>query len=84
MSFTDSLFKFIGSRWFTFFLGLALIAALPFTWHNFTVIQQAGQLAKFWYLIAVFVINVLSVLLCAYKFMSSFGKKQPTIENKEW
>jgi hypothetical protein len=83
MSFTDKVLTFLGSKWFTLFLGLALIVALPFTWHNFKVLQEAGQLAKYWYLTLVFIINILSVFLCVYKFMGTLGKKKPVIA-EEW
>jgi type VI protein secretion system component VasK len=84
MSFTDQMFKFIGSRWFTFFLGLALIAAIPFTWHNFQVVQAAGQAAKFWWVIAILIINIISIIMCIYKFMTSFGKKNQIQKAEEW
>lgn len=84
MTMMDSVFKFIGSKWFTFFLGIGLIALLPFTWHNFSVVQQAGQLSKFWYLIAVFIINIISIALCAYKFMVALGNKNQVQKSAEW
>jgi hypothetical protein len=85
MSATDSFFKFIGSKWFILVLGIGLIIALPFTWHNLKVVFSAGQAGKYWYLVGVFIINALSVLLCSYKFMSLLTKKSnQTPASSEW
>ncbi len=55
---------------------------LPFTWHNFLVVYKAGQMASFWWIVAVFTINVLSIGLCVYKFMGAISKKETRVE--EW
>jgi hypothetical protein len=80
MTAIDSALKFVGSKWFTLILGIGLACVLPFTWHNFLVVQQAGQLTKYWWLVAVFILNVISVLLAIYKFMSQLSKKKPIVQ----
>lgn len=75
---------FISSKWFVLFLGLGLMAALPSTWHNLTVVFKAGQMAKYWWIVAVFACNVLAVGFAAYKFMSLMEKKSPVATQQEW
>ncbi|MCK9430201.1 MAG: hypothetical protein M0R17_09380 [Candidatus Omnitrophica bacterium] len=83
MSLGDNILKFLGSKWFTLILGLAMVVVLPFTWHNFKVVQAAGQLVKFWWVVAVLIINAISIFFCAYKFLGSLNKKdQP--KSEEW
>jgi len=83
MALMDTVLKFIGSKWFTLILGLVLMGVLPFTYHNFMVVYSAGQMSKFWWIVAVFIINVLSVGLCVYKFMGQL-KAKPQISNQSW
>lgn len=82
MALMDSLLKFISTKWFILCLGLALIGALPFTFHNFQVVWESGQLSRFWWVITVFIFNILSVIMCVYKFMSMVGKKE--VAQSEW
>jgi len=85
MTAMDSIFKFIGSKWFLLFLGIGMAILLPFTWHNLKVVFEAGEAGKYWYLVAVFIINALTVLLCAYKFMGAITKKDSTPTTlQEW
>jgi mannitol-specific phosphotransferase system IIBC component len=83
MTAMDSTLKFLGSKWFTLILGIALMCVLPFTYHNFEVVYKAGQMSGFWYLVAVFLINIIGIVLCIYKFMGSLGKKD-VIQTQEW
>lgn len=77
MGMLDGVLRFIGSKWFVFILGLTLIGTLPFTYHNFTVVYEKGQMSQFWWIVAVFIINIISIGLCVYKFMSLIGKPKP-------
>jgi hypothetical protein len=83
MSMSDSILRFIGSKWFTLVLGVILIIVLPFTWHNFQVVWEKSQLTAFWWIVAVFIINVISIGLCAYKFVSQLNNTK-SIAQEEW
>jgi len=83
MSLMDSLFKFLGTKWFTLILGLGLTLLIPFTYHNFEVVWKAAELSGYWYLVLVFAINVISVGMCAYKFMGQLYKQKPIVQ-QEW
>jgi hypothetical protein len=77
------IFKILGSKWFTLLLGIGMAFLLPYTWHNVQVVFEFGQASKFWYLIAVFICNILAVGFCAYKSMSMLTKK-PQASREEW
>lgn len=83
MTLQDKFFTFIGSKWFTLALGIALMCVLPFTWNNFSVVYKAGQVSQFWWVVAVFIINLLTVGMCGYKFMSQQSSKKPLIK-EQW
>lgn len=84
MALTDSILKFLGSKYFTLFLGIAMACAIPFTWHNVQVVFQFKQASRYWYLIAVFVVNVLAVGLCAFKFLSAMTSQKKVVTSEEW
>lgn len=83
MAMLDSVLKFMGSKWFVLVLGIAMIGIFPINFGNFKVVWVAGQMRQFWYIVAVFVINVLTIGLCAYKFMSMISKPKHASQ-KEW
>jgi len=83
MAMIDSALKFIGSKWFTLFIGIILMSALPFTWNNFQVVWTKSQLTAFWWVVAVFAINVAGIGLCAYKFVSQSSKPK-SVAQEEW
>lgn len=83
MTLFESVLRFLSSKYFTLVLEIVLICVLPFTYHNFQVVYQAGQISQFWYIVAVFVINVLSIGLCIYKFMGAITKKE-IVQTQEW
>lgn len=84
MALLDSVLRFIAGKWFTAFLGIGLIIALlTTTWPNFLVIYEAGKMGQYWYLIAVFIVNVVSIIMCIYRFMNMLHKPKPVVQ-EEW
>jgi hypothetical protein len=83
MALIDKVFSFIGSKWFVLILGIGMMIAIPFTYHNFIVIYKAGQMGQFKFYTAAFFINIISIGMCAYKFMSLHHKPKPAAQ-EEW
>jgi hypothetical protein len=84
MSFTITMLRFIGSKWFTLTILILMGIALPITWHNLKVVLDANLLSEFWYLGLVFGCNVLGALFSFWKFMSIISNKnQPTV-SQQW
>ena len=76
-------FKFIGSKWFSLVLGIVMCALLPVTYGNFMVVYDAGQIGQFWYIPAILLINIITIIMAFYKFTSNFvGNKQQ--DSEEW
>ncbi len=83
MSMVDKILAFIGTKWFSLILGILMSVLLLFTYHNFQVVFEAGEMSKYWWIVAVFVINIFAVIMSFYKFMSLW-QKQKNKPPKEW
>jgi len=78
MDLLDLITKIIGNKFFILLLGIGLAFAIPTTWHNATAVPQ-------WWTIAVFIVNILSVFFCCFKFVSMLmAKKEPNIQQEKW
>jgi hypothetical protein len=78
----NKIFQILNSKWFMLFLGIGMILLLPITYENAKVIIDAGEVAKYWYLLAVFIINIITAVAALYKFASkAFTKKD---DRPEW
>lgn len=75
-------FNFIGSKWFVLGLGIVMCLLLPTTYNNLIVVKDAGQLSSAWWVLAVFVINVITVIMAFFKFMSLLTTKKE--DGKNW
>jgi Zn-dependent protease with chaperone function len=82
-SLKDLFLAFIGSKWFVLVLGIVMICIFPITWGNFKVVWVAGQMRQFFWIPAVFIINVLTIGLCVYKFMSMIIKPK-SVAQEDW
>jgi hypothetical protein len=77
----NNIFKILNSKWTMLIVGIVMIIFIPTTYGNVKVLLEAGAAGKYWYLILVFVINVLGAIMALYKFASiAFIKKEKT----EW
>jgi len=60
-----------------------MCALLPVTYGNFMVVYDAGQIGQFWYIPAILLINIITIIMAFYKFTSNFvGNKQQ--DSEEW
>lgn len=84
MTLQVSLLRFIGSKWFTLTLLVAMCITLPITYNNLQVVRSAGMLGDFWYIAVVFVCNALAALLAFWKFMSMITDKSKPSVSQEW
>jgi hypothetical protein len=77
----NKIFQIVGSKWFMFGLGIAMIALIPTTYKNLITVYDAGMLSKIWHVPIVFGINVFTAGMAFYKFASmQFGKKDEVVE----
>jgi hypothetical protein len=74
-------FKFIGNKWFILLLAVAMCFALPVTYNNMVVIYEAGQMAKYWWVPVIFIMNLLAAIMAFFKFVSAFTKKKEEVKN---
>ena len=82
LSMNDNIFfNFIGSKWFSLVLGIAMCGLLLVTYSNVMVVYNAGELAALWYVPLIFVINIITIIMAFYKFMSGLSKGK---EKEEW
>jgi hypothetical protein len=79
MAMLDTIIKIISSKWFVLLIGIAMTFAIPTTWHNVIVVTT-------WWTVAVFAINLITIFLCSYKFVSMLmgGRKQAPLQQGKW
>ena len=58
-----------------------MCALLTVTYRNFMVVYNAGQLALFWYVPVIFIMNIITIIIAFYKFTSFFFENS---DKKEW
>jgi hypothetical protein len=75
-------FKFIGSKWFSLFLTIGMMLLLPITFKNMMIVYESGQMAQYLWIPAIFIINLITVLMAAYSFLSKSFKKD--VRQEEW
>ena len=80
----EKVLRFLGSKWFTLVLMVAMALFIPTTWHNLSVVIEAGELTKYWWIIAVFLCNVAATLMAFWKFMGAITKKKEQTTTGEW
>lgn len=77
----NMLFNFIGNKWFILVLALAMCLVLPTTYNNLIIVYEAGEMSKLWWVPVIFIVNLITVILAFYKFISSLAKKKEEVKN---
>ena len=77
----NMLFNFIGNKWFILVLALAMCLVLPTTYNNLIIVYEAGEMSKLWWVPVIFIVNLITVILAFYKFISSLMKKKEEVKN---
>ena len=82
----NAILRFIGSKWFMLILMIGMGLVIPITWGNLQVVIEKGALSSYWWVAAVFICNVLALVMAFWKFMSSFssGKQNNTVQQTSW
>lgn len=79
----NKILEFIGSKWFIAILGIAMIFVLPTTFSNLMIVFDAGEMGRLWWVPTIFVINLLSAVMCFYKAAGMFFTKKND-DKEEW
>ena len=79
---TNSVFQFIGSKWFVLFIGLLMLFLMPTTYGNLMVVYNAGEMGRLWWVPVVFIINLITAIMALYKATGMFFSKEASVE--EW